>query len=218
MTGRTNYTAPTADLLPDGPAQITAVYVKFDALIGESVANAAALPTTNNFVGRTISTQDTQDYYLCTDATGTGTWKLVIRARHPWCKLGLTAAQNGGNGAYAKVTWDREVSDTFGMHDPAVNPTRITVPLAGRYRVTVRTASAVSTATFFGQIMAVNGTNQPESEITQTPTVNSSGNLIGTATLILNANDYVEVLTYTVSGQALTVAGCFVTVEYMGAS
>ncbi len=77
MTGRTNFAAPSNSDLPDGPTQLLALGNHFDALIGETAANAGALPTADLFVGRTVWTLDNWTEYVCTNAGGSGTWVAV---------------------------------------------------------------------------------------------------------------------------------------------
>jgi len=69
MTGRTGYTGVvnTDPFAP--PADITAVYAHFDSLLGETVPTVADLPSSGNWVGRTITTVDTTFLYEWT-ATG----------------------------------------------------------------------------------------------------------------------------------------------------
>lgn len=65
-TGRTGYPAYTFSDDMDGPAQITAEGSHFDAMIGEEVATASALPASGNWVGRTIHVADEGDFRVCT--------------------------------------------------------------------------------------------------------------------------------------------------------
>lgn len=58
MTGRTGYTAPTNASAPTVPAHLSAAYAHFDPLIGETVANLGALPSSGNWTGRTIWVAD----------------------------------------------------------------------------------------------------------------------------------------------------------------
>lgn len=75
MTGRTNFTSTPPAFDPQ--THIDAVCTHFDALVGESKANAAALPATGNWVGRSITTVDTGSLYLCVALPNT--WQLVFR-------------------------------------------------------------------------------------------------------------------------------------------
>jgi hypothetical protein len=97
MTGRTGYTAPTNAQAPEGPAQIEDVYEHFDPLIDGSVANAAALPSTGNFVGRRCHTQDTDTLWICTNAGGSGTW--IILANGPTARAVRTSQTVAINGS-----------------------------------------------------------------------------------------------------------------------
>jgi hypothetical protein len=73
MTGRTGYTNPTNDNTFAPPADMTAVYEHFDPLIGETVATAADLPSSGNWVGRTITVVDTGFVYIWFSAG----WKFM---------------------------------------------------------------------------------------------------------------------------------------------
>lgn len=79
MTGRTDYTEVTNGSPMLGPEQITAVYEHFDPLVGESVAAVASLPSSGNWVGRTVFAVDTGSLYVCSALPGT--WKRVTPAR-----------------------------------------------------------------------------------------------------------------------------------------
>lgn len=77
MTGRTGYTAPTNASAANFATDLANVYAWFDALVGESKANAAALPSSGNWVGRLITTVDTGAVYVCTATPGT--WALLVK-------------------------------------------------------------------------------------------------------------------------------------------
>lgn len=79
MAGRTGYTAITNASAMLGPAQITGVYEHFDDLVGESVASAASLPSSGNWVGRTVLAEDTGIQWVCTELPNT--WKPFTSAR-----------------------------------------------------------------------------------------------------------------------------------------
>lgn len=54
----------------------------------------------------------------------------------PTVKCGNSAPfSHASSGAWAAVTWPTETYDASGMHDPAVNPTRLTVAVAGKYAI-----------------------------------------------------------------------------------
>ena len=58
-----------------GPQQINAAERFVEDLIGESVATAADLPASGNWVGRLVTTVDTKSLYQCTALPGT--WSVV---------------------------------------------------------------------------------------------------------------------------------------------
>lgn len=64
MTGRTGYTAVTNGDVPDFGTDITGVYEHFDDLVGESVADAASLPGSGNWTGRTIWVVADESHYV----------------------------------------------------------------------------------------------------------------------------------------------------------
>lgn len=55
----------------------------------------------------------------------------------PRCRVYKASSQSLATGAQAVLTWDSEVFDSDGMHDPSSNPTRLTVRTAGIYEITV---------------------------------------------------------------------------------
>lgn len=50
------------------------------------------------------------------------------------CRLSNSAAQVIGNDTLTALTWDTEDYDTGSLHDPTVNPSRITIPAGGDTR------------------------------------------------------------------------------------
>lgn len=53
------------------------------------------------------------------------------------CRVTKSASQSIPNGAFTAITWNQEDYDTDGMHDNAVNNSRITIQTAGKYFVFV---------------------------------------------------------------------------------
>jgi hypothetical protein len=74
MTGRTNYTGVANTGPMQGPAQITATYAHFDAIVGETRPLTSDLPATGNWVGRTIYVEATESLYV---SNGVAAWKKV---------------------------------------------------------------------------------------------------------------------------------------------
>lgn len=58
MAGRTGYTAVSNSKAPNFGGDLTAVYQFFDPLIGESRSTRTALPSSGNWIGRTIALED----------------------------------------------------------------------------------------------------------------------------------------------------------------
>jgi hypothetical protein len=77
MTGRTNYTAPTNGSPPEGPKQMTEIYQHFDGLVGESRPTVSALPSADNWPGRTILVEDSDLVYVWTGVEWTITGGLL---------------------------------------------------------------------------------------------------------------------------------------------
>lgn len=71
MTGRTGYTAYDDSDAYDPAAHITETAEHFDELIGESKPTAGDIPSSGNWLGRLIMTEDTGDLYLCTGLPNT---------------------------------------------------------------------------------------------------------------------------------------------------
>jgi hypothetical protein len=112
-----------------------------------------------------------------------------------------SAAQNLPSANYALV-FDTEHYDTGGYHDPAVNPSRLTVPAgkAGKYHITggVRFTASSSQGRREAYIR-LNGTTDI-AEVEAAASTSSYNALIPTITYDLAAGDYVELVTYQDTG------------------
>lgn len=133
-----------------------------------------------------------------------------------WCSLAMSAAQNVvGSGVNTPVNWDVERADPANMHSTVTNPSRITVPKAGRWRVTTHHL-VLTTASYDFADIAVNGT-QVASTLQAVPgTSQNNAGQYQTISLVLAANDYVQVRVSSASVVALGVANCFFQIEYIG--
>jgi hypothetical protein len=101
MAGRTGYTALTNASPMAGPSQITGVYSFFDSLIGEERNTVALLPSSGNWVGRTI--------YVRADRTprvwnGTG-WESIGRLRSTDYATGATDGKTLNPGTEYNITF-----------------------------------------------------------------------------------------------------------------
>jgi len=86
MAGRTGYTALSNSSPMAGPTQINAVSSWFDTLVGEERATVAALPSSGNWVGRTIYVRADRSQRVW---SGSG-WEIVGRIRSTDYMIGAT--------------------------------------------------------------------------------------------------------------------------------
>jgi hypothetical protein len=109
-----------------------------------------------------------------------------------------TIANNG-----AILTFDSEEFDTSTIHDNSTNPTRLTIPTTGYWRVTVSGIFASNTTGLRGYKCLVNGTVQKGMNRSNP----SNGAVIPHCnwTLSLSATNYVEFFAYQNSGGDLAV-------------
>lgn len=105
--------AVRADILVSAPAVMT---TKGD-IVAATAANAPARLA--------IGADDSVLVPASGEATGLA-WQII-----PACRLTQAADQSVGAAAFASLTFDTEVYDTNTMHNPAVEPTRITIPTNG---------------------------------------------------------------------------------------
>lgn len=105
MAGRTNYTPTPAAFDPE--VHIDAAQAHFDALIGETVANALALPASGNWPGREITVLDLRDTYRW--FTGDGWVKVRAATRHAEYTTSISLA-NSTNGTVGVMTQDEAAS------------------------------------------------------------------------------------------------------------
>lgn len=106
MTGNTGYTAPTNGSPFQPPADMAAIYKWWDDRVGVSVATASALPTSGNWVGRTIFVADEGNFRVCTALPGT--WSPVSPAtvRFKGSILTSTAVAANTNISYTTIVED----------------------------------------------------------------------------------------------------------------
>lgn len=123
----------------------------------------------------------------------------------PACRIRRTANLSVANNVQTVVPFDAEAYDTNGMHDNAVNNSRITFNVAGLYLLT-GTAEFTAAADFLftGMFINMNGASTVAvGTQSGTNTVVSAGRWINVTTAYkFNAGDYVELLVQQVNGAA----------------
>jgi len=77
-------------------------------------------------------------------------------------------------GLWRFVTFDSELADADGMHDPSVNPTRLTIPFDGWYAFWGQVSWAANTSSLRGIMLQVDGTEDRTSGgHTNTPSIST---------------------------------------------
>lgn len=99
MAGKTGYTGVSNGDAPDFGPDITDVYEHFDPLIGESAADASALPSSGNWAHREVMALDTKIVYRH-DGSAWKAWDS------PWISYSPTLTGVAiGTGGSALSTW-----------------------------------------------------------------------------------------------------------------
>lgn len=111
-----------------------------------------------------------------------------------------------------------EEYDPLATHDATTNPTQITVPWAGLYRISTRKGWATNTAGGRVVIAYKNGVQLVGSGQAFLAADNSGGNISPTITERFAANDYIVIGTRQTSGGALNLTEGELVVEYLGAA
>lgn len=111
MTGRTGYTEFDNGLPPEGPDQMNTIFEHFDPLIGESVATASALPSSGNWVGRTIHVEDIDVIAQCVALPGT--WKRWFPVHA--MQQGVVTCPSTGGGLAGGIGWSDLITVTFAV-------------------------------------------------------------------------------------------------------
>lgn len=201
MTGRTNYTA-VDNAAEFGFDQINAGFDHFDQIVGGSVANAGALPSTGNWVGRTVTAADTGAVYVCTALPNT--WQRLGVTNPGATLIRTTDLPNGASTSPTAVPF-QSATTLRGMTWSSGSATRLTATVKGRYSLSA-TAILGSTGLAWAWFR-VNGTVDYHrfSETTGNVGVAGAARVWPLAVVTLNANDYVELMvqsdaTWTVFG------------------
>jgi hypothetical protein len=209
--------APGALYYSDG----TRWHLGSQPIVANSTArNALYSGTLTPDAGNTVFQLDTgaEFQYFTTSTVAVAGW-FPVSGVVPFVSLGMTTAQNVvGGGVNTIVPWDLERSDALNWHDPTTNPSRITVPQAGRYRATRAITLSTSVAGQYASVdFAVNGTLVPGSA-SVAPVVSGvnqpTNNL--TLDLILAAGAYVETRASAGTAVAVAVAQSVLQLAYIG--
>jgi hypothetical protein len=157
----------------------------------------SAAVTSVNFVGAGVTATNVGGAVTATIPGGAGVASL------PYCAVKRAAAINPLTGS-GYFSFDTETSDTSAMHDPATNPSRVTIVTSGRYIITGQWSNAVLTNVYANINIRKNGaTILRDMGIGYN---NSGGVQIGLSWVgDLVAGDYVE-LGWSVGGATQTVA------------
>jgi hypothetical protein len=128
-----------------------------------------------------------------------------VRATH-------SANQSIPNATFTVLTFDGENFDTAAMHSTTVNPSRLTAPETGRYRITFTAAWAPHSTGVRQSYIRLNG-GAPYIGYDVRPAAPAPFDTTTTVSIDyqLNAGDYVEAVVYQTSGGALNVFANFLT-------
>lgn len=108
-------------------------------------------------------------------------------------RVNTTTAQTYSQATWRAVTFENEDFDDLSAHDTVTNPSRLTVPSTGRYRLTA--GVGVSSCATFGIAVRKNGTTPAICQfLGPTGTAdNEQDYMIDTGTLQLTSGDFLEV-------------------------
>ncbi len=114
--------------------------------------------------------------------------------------------QSIGNGVLTIIAWDTEQYDTDGLHDNAVNPSRMTVP-ADWSRVRLYAGISWQSNSVGDRLLRfqLNGIGFPGMAYSRMQAVGTSDNAIASPTIVVVPGDYFEVQVYQASGAAKNV-------------
>jgi len=129
------------------------------------------------------------DTHMIWQRVGSG-WVLITQ---PGCALRKSASQNLSTTPTA-LAWDAEISDPAGMHDNSTNPSRVTAPQAGLYRVEAQlyNNNTSGAGTVLGRL---NGTTDvPGSAMRRTAGSAEGTPLLTVFPVAMAAGDYLEIM------------------------
>lgn len=120
-------------------------------------------------------------------------------------RLRRSTAQSVPNTTDVIVSFDVEDYDTSGYHDPATNPSRITVPTTGYYRVWYYVQFPLNATGGRIAQVKVNNTGAPVVVTQQAGSNGFNNEMSGAVDIRLTAGDYIELGVYQNSGGALNL-------------
>jgi hypothetical protein len=109
-----------------------------------------------------------------------------------------------GNNSFDELPFNSERYDTDSYHSTTLNTSRLTIPAAGKYRITGHVAFASNTTGVRGLQIQLNGTTVIASNFVN-PVTGASTDIGVTTEYQLALNDYVELVAYQDTGGALNV-------------
>ncbi len=120
-------------------------------------------------------------------------------------KLRLAADQSIPNTTVTKLSWD-VVEFQRGSIYSGANPTRLTAPVTGKYRVitNIEWKSNSTGERTSGVTLSAGGVRM---DFQSQGSINGGGNLSGTGLIFLNGGEYLEVHVYQSSGGSIKVHG-----------
>lgn len=131
---------------------------------------------------------------------------LGLQVNPPRCRLYHAASPNLANGVATSIAWDTEETDASGMHDPAVNPSRITAVTAGYYDVRAQGIFAANATGYRTLAILKNGAVVAATRHQASPATASHFAQV-TDEVYLGVGDYIEIQATQGSGAALALQG-----------
>jgi hypothetical protein len=114
------------------------------------------------------------------------------------------------SGTYTPLEWDSEAFDVNGMHESVTHPSYITVPVAGKYQVILRTSWSYSVANPNDRYQYIKKNNTTSYGLCGGVAASSGSNgaiILSITNLNLAANDFLESYVYQNTGAALNTVG-----------
>lgn len=138
------------------------------------------------------------------------------------CKATRTAVQTLTTNVNTAVSFTAtDVYDTNSIHNPASNPSRLTIPggMAGAWRIAYSTEFASNATGLRSTFLSVNGTAVvPDGSLRVGAVGGSESTRLSASTdLLLSAADYVEVFVRQTSGGNLDLSTAVMSCQYLGA-
>ena len=138
---------------------------------------------------------------------------IALRDENPTCSLTTNAAQSISNATWTAISFDIENYDSAGLHDN-VNPTRITIPVAGRYSLTANVGfQSASNSVGLGIRFNING-SVPVAQVIVAGCSQTGNGPCTAAMLDFAASQYVEVECYQNSGGTLNTSAGYASLTF----